>query len=125
MIKKLLGMILPVVLVILSSIPVLASNTSTITAKIPVECSDVGGTFVIEPQGLAPMAVNAGNIGLREMRAEHGGFTLELWETAGKETAYELYCEAYDFGFRALFAPWEIRRFFVDANGFVSEPLAK
>lgn len=55
MIKKLLGMILPVVLVILSSIPVLASNTSTITAKIPVECSDVGGTFVIEPQGLAPM----------------------------------------------------------------------
>lgn len=76
-------------------------------------------------QGLATMAVNAGNIGLREMRSENGGFILELWETAGKETDYELYCETFDFGFLALFAPWEIRRFFVNDEGYVSEPLAK
>ena len=70
--------------------------------------------------GEAPMFVNAANIGLDRM--ETGEETvLELTETAGKETAYELYCEEYDFGLKALFAPYESKRFTVDGNGKVTE----
>ena len=71
--------------------------------------------------GLAPMTVNAANIGLKEMVKEPGGIRIELWETAGKETDLALYCAAYDFGFRALFQPYEIKRFYVDADGCVTE----
>ena len=71
--------------------------------------------------GLAPMAVNAANIGLKEMVKEPGGIRIELWETAGKETDLALYCAAYDFGFRALFQPYEIKTFFVDADGKAAE----
>lgn len=54
MTKKLLKIIVPVILAALSSISVLAADTSTITATIPVKCSDVGGDFVIKPEGNAP-----------------------------------------------------------------------
>ena len=71
-------------------------------------------------QGKAAMDVNVPNVALGEM-AVGEPLTLELTETAGKETALELYCEAYDFGFRALFGPYESKRFTVDSNGKVRE----
>ncbi|GEM_PF-3135768 len=74
-------------------------------------------------QGEAEMYVNAENIALGEMKTE-GAVTLTLYETAGRETAFELYCEAYDFGFRTLFAPWEMKCFRVEENGLVTETFA-
>ena len=72
-------------------------------------------------RGAADMDVNAANVALKRMDVNTDGAVLELCETAGKETVYELYCEELDFGFRALFAPWEIKRFAVGADGSVTE----
>ena len=71
-------------------------------------------------QGAVPMDVNAGNIALKEM-TDGNAPVLVLAETAGRETAFALYCEAYDFGFKALFAPYEVKRFVADADGRVEE----
>ena len=72
------------------------------------------------PNGPVPLYVNAENVGLKEM--ETGGTArIELWETAGIETDFELYCEAYDFGFKALFQPYEIKTFFIAPDGRVKE----
>ncbi len=72
-------------------------------------------------QGPAPMFVNAENIALGTFAADDKVY-MELYETTGRETAFELYCEANDFGFRALFAPWEMKRFLIDINtGYVTE----
>ncbi len=71
--------------------------------------------------GLAPMYVNAESIGLNAMAETADGITLELTETAGKETAFELYCPQYDFGFRTLFQSYEMKTIWVDRNGKVTE----
>ena len=71
--------------------------------------------------GLAPMYVNADNIGLNTMTETADGITLELTETAGKETAFELYCPEFDFGFRTLFQAYEMKQFTVDKDGKVIE----
>ena len=68
----------------------------------------------------APLHVNAANIGLKDM-AVNGRIRLELWETEGRETAFELYCATYDFGLRALFQPYEIKTFFVEKDGTIKE----
>ena len=68
----------------------------------------------------APLHVNAENIGLREMDV-NDRIRLELWETEGRETAFELYCETYDFGLRALFQPYEIKTFFTEKDGKIKE----
>ena len=70
--------------------------------------------------GTVPMYVNADNVGLKRFSTV-GGICIELWETEGKETAFELYCEAYDFGFKALFQPYEIKTFYIAENGKVTE----
>ena len=70
---------------------------------------------------LAALYVNANNVGLKEMTEADGAFRLELWETEGKETEFELYCEAHDFGFKALFQPYEIKTFFIEPDGKVKE----
>ncbi len=72
-------------------------------------------------RGKTALYVNAANVALKRMDVNTDGAVLELCETAGKETVYELYCEELDFGFRALFAPWEIKRFAVGADGSVTE----
>ena len=70
--------------------------------------------------GPVPMYVNADNVGLKAM--ETGSTArIELWETAGRETAFELYCEAMDFGFKALFQPYEIKMFFITPDGKAKE----
>ena len=71
--------------------------------------------------GLAPMHVNADNIGLNTMTETADGFMLELTETAGKETAFELFCPKYDFGFRTLFQAYEIKSFCIAPDGKVTE----
>ena len=72
-------------------------------------------------QGPAPMFVNEDNIALGTFTADEK-ICMELYETGGRETAFELYCEAYDFGFRALFAPWEMKRFLIDlSTGYITE----
>ncbi len=71
-------------------------------------------------RGETELYVNAENIALGELKTD-GILTLTLYETAGKETAYELYCPQKDFGLRALFSPWEIKRFAVGADGSVTE----
>ena len=72
-------------------------------------------------RGPAPMFVNAENIALGAFNADEKVY-MELYETAGRETAFEVYCEAYDFGFKALFPPWEMKRFLIDiSTGRVNE----
>lgn len=71
--------------------------------------------------GLAPMHVNADNIAMNAMTETADGFTLELTETAGKETDFELYCPKYDFGFRTLFQAYEIKSFCIAPDGKVTE----
>ena len=68
----------------------------------------------------ADLYVNADNVGLKQMTVGETA-VLELYETAGRETAYELYCEAYDFCLRALFQPYETKRFTVDGDRKVTE----
>ncbi len=72
-------------------------------------------------QGPAAMDVNAANIALARWERTGDEVFLELYETAGKETAFEVFCESLDFGFRALFQPWEIKRFYIAADGKVRE----
>ena len=70
--------------------------------------------------GAAPLYVNAENVGLKRFSTD-GGICIEVWETAGRETDFELYCEEYDFGFKALFQPYEIKTFYIAENGKVTE----
>lgn len=72
-------------------------------------------------QGRETLYVNAANVGLGSFTEENGVCRLELTETAGKETAYELFCPALDFGFRTLLRPWETKTFTVAPDGSVTE----
>ena len=68
----------------------------------------------------APLG-NETNIALKTMRVTQEGAVLTFYETAGKETDFSFFCDSPELGFKALFSPWEIKRFEADKNGRVKE----
>ncbi|MBQ7637985.1 MAG: hypothetical protein IJS90_03690, partial [Clostridia bacterium] len=66
--------------------------------------------------------VSKSNILLNEVLYKED-IIMEFYETKGQETDCEFVCAKPEFGFRALFAPYEIKRFYIDGGGKVTEKI--
>ncbi|MCH5198776.1 MAG: hypothetical protein J1E34_07715 [Oscillospiraceae bacterium] len=80
-----------------------------------------------EPEEVIPdkfdgLYVSKSNIVLTKAQ-QKDELILEFYETVGQETDCEFVCANPEFGFRALFQPWEIKRFYISSDGTVQEKI--
>ncbi|MBR5410223.1 MAG: hypothetical protein IK104_06085 [Clostridia bacterium] len=100
------------------------------SAPDAIRLDDEGPTTFLPAENIMygpylPYTVSAPNVRpsiLSKVQLSEGRTLLILIETEGKETECDVICEAQDFAFRALFAPYEMKVFSVDtATGRVTE----
>lgn len=75
-----------------------------------------------EGEKFGGLYVSKNNIILKEVQQKEE-LILEFYETMGQETDCEFVCSKPEFGFRALFQPWEIKRFFISSDGTIQEKI--
>jgi len=73
-----------------------------------------------ESKKLEGLYVSKDNIILNNIHSDNE-LILEFFETKGQETDCEIICPSPEFGFKALFAPWEIKSFYISPDGTVEE----